>query len=131
MRYYKQQLVFSASDLVTFVGCRHATVLDRRQLDAPVPVAEDDEYLKLLQEKGLEHERNLRDRLNAEGRQVLEIAQEGTLEDRAARTRQAMLAGAGRPGAAWLTCRSWIQSMKVERKPPPPAEKVAEIVVKR
>lgn len=94
MRFYKQQLVFSASDLVTFVGCRHATVLDRRQLDAPLPVAEDDEYLKLLQEKGLEHERNLRDRLSAEGRQVLEIAQEGTLEDRTARTRQAMLAGA-------------------------------------
>jgi uncharacterized protein len=94
VRYYKQQLVFSASDLVTFVGCRHATVLDRRQLDAPVPVAEDDEYLKLLQEKGLEHERNLRDQLSAEGRQVLEIAQEGTLEDRTARTRQAMLAGA-------------------------------------
>jgi predicted RecB family nuclease len=94
VRFYKQQLVFSASDLVTFVGCRHATVLDRRQLDAPLPVAEDDEYLKLLQEKGLEHERNLRDRLGTEGRQVFEIAQEGTLEDRTARTRQAMLAGA-------------------------------------
>jgi uncharacterized protein len=94
VRNYKQQLIFSASDLVTFVGCRHATVLDRRQLDTPVPVTQDDEYLKLLQEKGLEHERGLRDRLRTEGRQVIEIPQEGALEDRTARTRQAMLAGA-------------------------------------
>jgi predicted RecB family nuclease len=94
VRNYKQQLVFSASDLVTFVGCRHATVLDRRQLDTPVPVTKDDEYLKLLQEKGLEHERRLRDRLRTESRQVLEIPQEGALEDRTARTREAMLAGA-------------------------------------
>jgi hypothetical protein len=48
LRRYNDQLVFSASDLVTFLGCRHATVLDRPQLDAPVPVAEDDPYLKLL-----------------------------------------------------------------------------------
>jgi predicted RecB family nuclease len=94
VRNYKQQLVFSASDLVTFVGCRHATVLDRRQLDTPLPVTKDDEYLKLLQEKGLEHERRLRDRLRTESRQVLEIPQEGALEDRTARTREAMLAGA-------------------------------------
>lgn len=95
MRRYKDQLVFSASDLVTFVGCRHATVLDRQQLDTPMPVAEDDAYLKLLQEKGLEHERKLKDRLRAEGRQVLEIPREAALEDRTARTREAMLAGAG------------------------------------
>jgi uncharacterized protein len=94
VRNYKQQLVFSASDLVTFVGCRHATVLDRRQLDTPVQVTQDDEYLKLLQEKGLEHERRLRDRLRTGGRQVSEIPQEGALEDRTARTREAMLAGA-------------------------------------
>ena len=36
------QLVFSATDLVTFLGCRHATFLDRRQLGAPVPLPEDD-----------------------------------------------------------------------------------------
>jgi hypothetical protein len=51
VRRYKEQLVFSASDLVTFLGCRHATVLDRRQLDAPVEVAADDAYLNFLEEK--------------------------------------------------------------------------------
>lgn len=94
MRRYQEQLVFSASDLVTFLGCRHATVLDRRQLDVPVPVAEEDAYLKLLQEKGLEHERSYRDHLRAEGRQVVEMPNEGTLEDRTAQTREAMRAGA-------------------------------------
>jgi predicted RecB family nuclease len=94
VRRYKEQLVFSASDLVTFLGCRHATVLDRRQLDAPVQVAEDDAYLKLLQEKGLEHERALKDQYLKEGRRLAEISGEGSLEERTARTREAMLAGA-------------------------------------
>ena len=94
MRRYKGQLVFSASDLVTFLGCRHATVLDRRQLDTPVEVAEDDAYLKLLQEKGLEHERALKDQYVKEGRRVIEISDEGSLEQRTQRTLEAMCAGA-------------------------------------
>src|SRR3546814_9257327 len=49
--------LFSASDLVNFMGCTHATVLDIRQLDHPVEVGADDEQTQLLQEKGLEHER--------------------------------------------------------------------------
>jgi predicted RecB family nuclease len=94
MRRYQEQLVFSASDLVTFLGCRHATVLDRRQLDAPVPLAKDDDYLQLLQEKGLQHELAYRERVRAEGRQVVEVPNEGPLERRTERTREAMFAGA-------------------------------------
>jgi hypothetical protein len=30
-------LVFSATDLVNFLGCRHASFLDRRHLDDPMP----------------------------------------------------------------------------------------------
>jgi uncharacterized protein len=93
VRRYNEHLVFSASDLVTFLGCRHATVLDRRRLDDPAPLAEDDPYLKLLQEKGLEHERAFREKLLADGRQVVEIPNEGSLEERTERTREAMRAG--------------------------------------
>jgi uncharacterized protein len=94
VRRYKEQLVFSASDLVTFLGCRHATFLDRRQLDAPVEVAEDDAFLKLLQEKGLEHERALKDHYLKEGRHLVEIPGEGSIEVRTERTLEAMRAGA-------------------------------------
>ena len=94
MRRYNEQILYSASDLVAFLGCRHATFLDRRQLDNPVPVAEDDEYLQLLQEKGLEHERSLLARFQAEGKRVVEIAPKGSLEERTAATLAAMRAGA-------------------------------------
>ena len=87
------QLVFSATDLVTFLGCRHATFLDRRQLDAPVPLPEDDQYLKLLQEKGIEHECAYRAKLQADGRQVVDIPTRGSLEEKTERTRAAMAAG--------------------------------------
>ena len=51
MRRYHDELLYSATDLVNFLGCRHATFLDRRQLDAPIPLAESDPYLQLLQQK--------------------------------------------------------------------------------
>src|ERR1700730_2667211 len=89
MRRYNDELLYSATDLVNFLACRHATFLDRRQLDAPVPLAESDPYLLLLQQKGIEHERAYLEQLRLEGRQIIEIG-EGSLEDRAAQTRTAM-----------------------------------------
>jgi predicted RecB family nuclease len=93
MRIHSGTLIFSATDLVNFLGCRHASFLDRRNIDDPGPVAEDDPYLVLLQEKGVEHERRYLETLRRDGRQVVEIATEGSLEDRVARTREAMAAG--------------------------------------
>jgi predicted RecB family nuclease len=94
MRIHHDSLIFSATDLVNFLGCRHASFLDRRNIDEPAPVAEDDPYLVLLQEKGIEHERRYLDTLRREGRGIVDIAAEGSLEDRVARTREAMAAGA-------------------------------------
>src|SRR5260221_13145373 len=94
MRIHHGSLIFSATDIVNFLGCRHASFLDRRNIDNPGPVAEDDPYLVLLQEKGVEHERRYLETLRRDGRQVVEIAGEGSLEDRVARTREAMAAGA-------------------------------------
>ncbi len=93
MRRYQDRLLFSASDLVTFLGCQHATVLDRRQLDDPAPVAEADVFTRLLQEKGFEHERAVREHLQRDGKDVVEVAQ-GSLEGRTAQTLEAMRSGA-------------------------------------
>ena len=85
-------LIFSASDIVNYLGCRHATFLDRRNLDDPAPVAVDDPFLMLLQEKGHEHERRYLETLRRTGRNVVEISTHGLLEDRVTRTREAMAA---------------------------------------
>src|SRR3546814_17868703 len=86
--------LFSASDLVNFMGCTHATVLDIRQLDHPVEVGADDEQTQLLQEKGLEHERAYLERLRAEGRSIIEIDGDADIVDKADRTRAALRDGA-------------------------------------
>jgi uncharacterized protein len=78
-RHNNRSLIFSASDLVAFLGCRDATYLDRRRIDGLVALRSEtsDPYLDLLQEKGLEHERALRDRFQREGKRVVEIANDG------------------------------------------------------
>jgi predicted RecB family nuclease len=94
VRHLEGQLVFSASDLVTFLGCRHATFLDRKNLDEPMPLAAEDPLLKLLQDKGLAHEQQYLQSLQAQGKTVVEIPSEGSPLDRVARTREEMASGA-------------------------------------
>jgi predicted RecB family nuclease len=92
MRFHKDELIFSATDIVNFLGCRHATFLDRRNLDHPIPTAVDDPFLLLLQAKGDQHERRYLESLRNAGRSVTEISRYGSLEERAAKTRAAMVA---------------------------------------
>ncbi|WBY08135.1 TM0106 family RecB-like putative nuclease [Sphingomonas sp. 7/4-4] len=87
------QTLFSASDLVNFMGCAHATVLDVRNLATPATFPPEDESAVLLQEKGIEHERAYLERLRREGLTVVEIPGDGTLEVRVEATRRAMEAG--------------------------------------
>jgi hypothetical protein len=49
MRNVNGTTLYSASDLVNFLGCAHATVLDVRQLIAPVALPPDDEQAVLHQ----------------------------------------------------------------------------------
>lgn len=90
---YGGQTLYSASDLVNFMSCAHATVLDVGHLVTPASFAPDDESAVLLQEKGIEHERAYLERLRAEGRSIAEISSDGTLERRAQATLEAIQAG--------------------------------------
>jgi len=94
MRNVNGATLYSASDLVNFLGCAHATVLDLRQLIAPVALPPDDEQTVLLQEKGIAHERSYLDELRREGRDIYEIPAEGDLAVRVALTRDALKGGA-------------------------------------
>lgn len=93
MRKLDDGRLFSASDLVNFLGCPQATRLDLRQLESPVELPPDDEQAVLLQEKGIAHERAFLARLREEGRTVWEIPDAGSLAERVAKTRAALAEG--------------------------------------
>lgn len=90
---YEGRTIFSASDLVNFMGCVHATTFDAINLVEPSSFPPDDESAVLLQQKGIEHELAYLARLRGEGRTVAEIPAEGTLEERVEATRRAMREG--------------------------------------
>lgn len=89
-------VLYSATDLVNFLGCAHATSLDLEVLGQALtaPKKEDDEYLQLLSKLGIEHERSYLEKLRAEGRSIEEInLPDEDIEGRHAATLAAMQRG--------------------------------------
>lgn len=89
--------VYSATDLASFLECEHLAVLDRLALDDAALRSQrsaQDDQAELLARKGGEHERAYLARLRAQGFEVVDIAEGGgSLDDKAARTLEAMRAG--------------------------------------
>ena len=92
MRDVGGHILFSATDLMRFMGCAHATTLDLARLrgEGPEP-REDSEDAALLQKLGDAHEAAHLARLNAAGCGIVEIAR-GALAQNAATTRTALSA---------------------------------------
>lgn len=87
--------LYSASDVVAFLGCEHRTSLDLRRLEGwDVAPAAPDAASALVQAYGDRHELAYLDKLSASGRQVVEIDRRASLSERVAATRAAMAAGA-------------------------------------
>jgi predicted RecB family nuclease len=88
-------LVVSASDLNNYTACRHLLRLNleyaRRERERP---GERDPTAEIVARKGDEHEAAYLASLREEGRQVVEIDQEGPIEDAAEKTLEAMRSGA-------------------------------------
>lgn len=86
-------ILFSATDLMRFMGCAHATRLDLMRLrgEGPEP-REDSEDAALLQKQGDAHEAAHLARLKAAGRSVLEVAR-GDLRSNAEETVAALRSG--------------------------------------
>lgn len=95
MRKIDGALRLSASDLMRFKGCRHATALDLRLIElGDLKPSEDGAEAELLQRQGDEHELAFLDRLKAEGRRVIEIPKDGlSLEESVQLTLEAMQEG--------------------------------------
>jgi uncharacterized protein len=95
MQFLDGKLLMSASDLVNFLGCKHATYLDLRDLTDPVAIPKRDAATILIFERGLEHEKRYLASLKDQGCAVVEVPGEGfDLFERTALTRQAMCVGA-------------------------------------
>ena len=94
--------VYAATDLVAYLACEHLTGLERAALAGLVerPMRDDPE-LDVIRRRGFEHEQRYLVDLSAEGRSVVTISLDGSIEDRgdqlraaAAETVDAMAAGA-------------------------------------
>src|SRR5438477_9072774 len=109
MQFLDGKLLFSASDLVNFLGCRHATYLDLRSLTDEVVIPERDAATVLIFQKGIEHEKRYLAALKARGLIVVEIPAEGfDLHERAKCTREAMRAAVEVIYQAALVAPPWL-----------------------
>ena len=87
------RILLSASDLMRFMGCAHATALDLAYMRGTGPVPrEDSEDAALLQKQGDAHEAAHLAKLRASGVSVIEIAR-SDLADNARETRAALAEG--------------------------------------
>ena len=106
--FLSDQLVLTPTDLSAFLGCRHRTALDlaavHGALTKPMWI---DPFAQTLADRGLEHEQRYLDALRADGRDVVEIAQEGSLASQVAATSAAMAAGADAIYQAALAMPGW------------------------
>jgi uncharacterized protein len=86
-------MLFSATDLMRFMGCAHATVLDLKHLrgEGPTP-REDTDDAALLQKQGDAHEAAHLERLGSMGHEIIEI-ERGSLASNALATKEALAAG--------------------------------------
>ena len=93
MRNLDDHILLSASDLMRFMGCAHATKLDLAYLRGTGPSPrEDSEDVVLLQKQGDAHEAAHLARLKSMGRHVVEICR-GELVPNAEATREALKNG--------------------------------------
>lgn len=63
-------VLFSPSDVVSFLECRHASLLSRMALGGATETAKEDAGLVLLQKKGIEHKRAYLDLLKQQGGRI-------------------------------------------------------------
>lgn len=86
-------LLFSASDLNGFLGCKHSTFLDLMDMKERLPRAQDSAQDKLIQERGIEHEKEYLESLKRSGLSVVEVPDKVNLTDRVRMTAEMMSDG--------------------------------------
>src|SRR3954452_8426122 len=94
MKVEGHQVILSASDLMRFMSCKHATALDLRYARGePLMPAEDTEDAKILQKQGDDHESRYLAKLKSDGLSVVEFGRDGGLAAVARATQGALAQG--------------------------------------
>jgi predicted RecB family nuclease len=107
MRNMNGSILFAAHDLDRFLACSHGTFLDIRNLQEPLPKSQEDAQLRLVREKGFEHEKAWLDALKRQGIAIAEILEKASLSERVAATHDAMNRGADIIYQAALMSGNW------------------------
>src|SRR3954471_12366663 len=96
MRRNNARALLSASDLNTFLGCRHASALDYRHaiLGESLTPADSDEGQKLVQRHGFEHEQRHFEMLRSTAAGEVVSVGKGDVEEGRQQTKSAMRRGA-------------------------------------
>ena len=85
--------VYAATDLVGYLACEHLTQLERAVLAGLTRRPERaDPELDVIRKRGFEHEKRFLADLRAEGKQLVEIALDGSIDDRGDQLRAAAAA---------------------------------------
>ncbi|HUG42469.1 MAG TPA: TM0106 family RecB-like putative nuclease [Longimicrobiales bacterium] len=117
MRAHASRLYFSATDLSSYLGCPHLTLLDRavQRGELGRPRKYEDPGLEVLKKRGEEHERSYLERLRAGGKRVAvvdeppeHLAHDAWWERYAAASLAAMRAGADVVYQAALYDGTWV-----------------------
>jgi uncharacterized protein len=67
-------IIYSASDLVGFLECEHATTLDLVDLETPIARAKHDDESALLHDKGLAHEHRFVEQLSKQHASFVDLS---------------------------------------------------------
>src|SRR6185503_886208 len=120
MRMIDNAAVLAATDLSNFLACQHRSALDLAAAmgTLPKPAAPLDVALKLLQQKGVAHERAYVEHLRAQGLTVVEISGDATPEERVSQTVTALKSGADVICQGAFAGQGWIGYADILRKEP-------------
>lgn len=88
------RVIFSATDLINYLGCRHAVFLDLTHFGQPGPEIASGAYEELLKKKGMEHEQRHLACLKDQGKRIAIIDPNSAIDRRVAHTLSAMEDGA-------------------------------------
>jgi predicted RecB family nuclease len=119
MRASGEQMVLTATDLANFLSCRHRTGLEMAEANGKHQRPRwHDPLLKILFQRGLEHEKAYVESLQAGGRQVVSLADVGDPLAAEAQTLAAMRSGADIIVQAALSDGRWSGRPDVLRRTP-------------
>ncbi len=127
MKPSRDGLRLSASDLASYLGCRHLTYLDlcvaRGELEPPAHV---DVSLEFLKRRGREHERDYVEYLRSQGMSVVELEDLGAAEPEFKATLEAMRQGPDVIVQATLLGEGWMGRADILRRVESPSDELGD-----